>query len=507
MCKLLPALQYIVCIFALATFTFAGKSLADATQVGRSTVNPMASTNLPTPTTDHSILRTPQSSLSEFVPLEILNESLWQRLGDGFEFSAIENSRIDKQLLFLQSGLRSLRSNLIDASPYLYYIADQLDRSGVPMDIALLPLIESAFNPTALSDQSAVGIWQFIPATASHYGLSVKKHHDQRKDVIASTTAAVRYLSDLHRQFEGDWLLALAAYNTGPGNVRAAMRKAVKRGLEPTYWNLKLSKETSNYVPRLIAATKMISNPEVYGLMLPPLANQKQIESVSVGRRISIQQVAELTDISMEEVKYLNPGLHRGLTPIDGPHRLILPVETIPQLLTELAKLKRQPLVNTNSHPTSVKRDTNEPYTIDSKVLATSAIPDSPPYTSYKTYHYKTHTVESGDSLWKVSRKLDVDIETLQQWNDLEPGEPIRAGDKLSVAYITKETIPTSSTNLINYRVFATDSLTSIADKFNLHIGDIKKWNSALQHKNHIQPGQILRIPIQPPSDTRTSSH
>ena len=214
----------------------------------------------------------------------------------------------------MQSGLRSLRSNLIDASPYLYYIADQLDRSGVPMDIALLPLIESAFNPTALSDQSAVGIWQFIPATASHYGLSVKKHHDQRKDVIASTTAAVRYLSDLHRQFEGDWLLALAAYNTGPGNVRAAMRKAVKRGLEPTYWNLKLSKETSNYVPRLIAATKMISNPEVYGLMLPPLANQKQIESVSVGRRISIQQVAELTDISMEEVKYLNPGLHRGLT-------------------------------------------------------------------------------------------------------------------------------------------------------------------------------------------------
>jgi len=417
---------------------------------------------------------------SEFVPLSILNESLWQRLSDSFEFSNNDNSRIDKQLMFLQSGLKSLRSNLIDASPYLFYIADQLERSGVPLDIALLPLIESAFNPTALSSQSAVGIWQFIPATASHYGLSVKKHHDQRKDVIASTTAAIRYLSDLHRQFEGDWLLALAAYNTGPGNVRAAMRTAVKRGREPTYWNLKLSKETSEYVPRLIAATKMIRNPEAYGLMLPPLANQKKIESVSVGRRISVQQVAELTDISIEEVKYLNPGLHRGLTPVDGPHRLILPVETIPQLLAELAKFKRQPLVNKKSHPAAVTRNIDQPFIIDSNIQTSQGTADNQLYTSYKTYHYKTHTVAKGDSLWKVSRKLNVDIETLRRWNDLEPGDPIKTGDRLSVAYITRENIETASDNLINYRVSASDNLAGIADKFNLHIGDIKKCTCRL---------------------------
>jgi len=489
-----------MCVFALAIISVPGNSHADATKYGRSSVKSPISSNLLANAIGSPSQKAIQPPKPEFVPLEILNESLWERLSDGFELSAIENSRIDKQLQFLQSGLKSLRSNLIDASPYLFYIADQLERSSVPLDIALLPLIESAFNPTALSSQSAVGIWQFIPATASHYGLSVNKHHDQRKDVIASTTAAIRYLSDLHRQFEGDWLLALAAYNTGPGNVRTAMRKATRQGREPTYWNLKLSQETSNYVPRLIAATKMIRNPDVYGLTLPPLANQKQIESVSVGRRISIEQVAELTDIAIEEVKSLNPGLHKGLTPVDGPHRLILPVESIPQLLTELAKLKRQPLVNKKSHPAMVTRDIDATFVIDSKTDGASDLPVNPGYSSYKKYHYKTHTVENGDNLWKVSRKLNVDVETLQQWNDLEPGEPIRAGDRLSVAYITKEHIPTRSTNLINYRVFATDTLASIASKFKLHIGEIKMWNSALQHDNYVQPGQMLRIPIQPRS-------
>jgi len=433
---------------------------------------------------------------SEFKPLSLLNESLWQRLSAGFEFSKIDNKRIDKQIRFLQAGLRSLHSNLIDASPYLFYIADQLDHSGLPLDIAMLPLIESAFNPTALSSESAVGIWQFIPATAIHYGLSVNKKNDQRKDVMASTTAAIRYLTDLHRIFEGDWMLALAAYNTGPGNVRSAMRRAIRRGLEPTYWNLKLSEETSNYVPRLIAATKMVSDPEAYGLVLPPLANQKKIASVSVGRRISVQHVADLTDLSIEEVSNLNPGLHRGLTPIDGPHKLILPIDTTAQLLAELSKLKRQPLVNEKSDAATVSREISDPFVIDNKVKNATNLSSKQNYTPYKTYNYKTHTVVPGDSLWKVSRKLNVDIETLRQWNDLEPGKPIRAGDKLSVAYITTE--PAGTGKLMRYRVRDTDSLLSIADKFDLHIGEIKKWNSGLRHENHVQTGQVLRIPTYP---------
>lgn len=439
---------------------------------------------------------------SEFVPLSILNESLWQRMRAGFEFSEINNKRVDKQIKFMQAGLISLRSNLIDANPYLYHIVDKLERADVPLDIALLPLIESAFNPVARSSESAVGIWQFIPATANYYGLSVAKHNDQRKDVIASTDAAIRYLKDLHRQFSGDWMLALAAYNTGPGNVRSAMRSAIKRGREPTYWNLKLSEETSNYVPRLIAATKIISDPKTHGLILPPIANQKQIESVSVGRRISLAQVAELTDITVEEATELNPSLHQGLTPVDGPHRLILPVDTSSKLLIELAKFKRQTLVDKKSQALSVARGQINQFEIDSQVQSDSNEAAHQNYSTYKAYRYNTHTVRAGDSLWKVSRKLKVDIDTLRTWNNIEDGKPIKAGDKLRVAYLGTETADPANARLMNYRVTATDNLASIAKRFDLHIAEIKKWNDSVKHENHLQAGQILRIPTFQSIDT-----
>jgi len=274
------------------------------------------------------MLQSGPAQSTHFEPLSLLHESLWHRMQESFEFSDISNAQVDGQVKFLRSGLRSLRSNLIDASPYLFYIIEELERANMPVDLALLPLIESAFNPAARSDQSAVGIWQFIPSTASHYGLEVSGANDQRKDIAASTNAAIRYLTDLNQSFDGDWLLALAAYNTGPGNLRRAIRKAKRAGLDPVFWNLDLPTETRNYVPRLIAATKLISHPQAYGLRLPPLANQKQIASVAIGRRISLQQVADITQTPLKTLQSMNVGLKAGLTPSDGPHELTLPVET-----------------------------------------------------------------------------------------------------------------------------------------------------------------------------------
>ncbi len=452
---------------------------------------------------EHAIAVIKSDSLvqnSDFLPLSLLHESMWERLRAEFEFSRIDNKRVDKQIDFLRSGLRSLHSNLIDAGPYLFHIAEQLERANVPLDIALLPLIESAFNPMALSSQSAVGIWQFIPATANHYGLSTGKHYDQRKDVMASTTAAIRYLKDLHRMFDGDWMLALAAYNTGPGNVRAAMRKAVKRGKDPVYWNLKLSRETSNYVPRLIAATKMISDPGKYGLTLPALANRKQIESVAIGRRISLTQIADLTDVSIEEITALNIGLHQGLTPPNGPHTLTLPVEATQPLLRALKKLKRQPLVSHQSHLALVSREVSDAFVIDSSLHNPEADTEGDSYMPFKKYEYNTHVVQPGDNLWKISRLLNVDVDTLREWNNLEEGQKsIQAGDKLRVATLKTENIDPKEAKLMNYRVQPTDTLVTIANKFDLHIGEIKKWNQSLWRKNYVQAGQTLRIPANIP--------
>ncbi len=438
-------------------------------------------------------------------PLSILHESMWQRLQAEFEFVDLDNERIDKQIDFLKAGTRSLRSNLIDASPYLFHITEQLSKAGIPTDLALLPLIESAFNPMALSHKSAVGIWQFIPSTANHYGLSTGKHYDQRKDVMASTTAAIRYLNDLKGMFDGDWLLALAAYNTGPGNVRAEMRRALRRGREPTYWNLKLSTETANYVPRLIAATRIISDPEKYGLELPALANRKQIESVSVGRRISLSQIAELTNFPLKKIEALNLGLHNGLTPPDGPHTLTLPIEATQPLLDALNKLKRQPLIKKStvqpiaalSVPTKEFQDA---FIIDRQPPAINDVIEAKDYMPFKTYQYKTHTVKPGDNLWKISRQLNVDVETLREWNNLQNGaKSIQAGDQLRVAAIEVENLNPATVKLMNYRVLATDTLPTIADKFDLQIGTIKKWNKSLWQRDHVQAGQTLRIPTNIP--------
>ena len=466
------------------------------------------STSIPTIQSVANIRSVNENSGSEFVPLNLLNESLWHRLRSGFEFSSIDNARVDEQIRFLQAGQRSLSSNLTDASPYLFHITEQLQRSGLPIDIALLPLIESGFNPTALSEESAVGIWQFIPATARHYGLVVGKHYDQRKDVFASTTAAISYLSDLVYMFDGDWLLALAAYNTGPGNVRSAMHKAAKQGKETNYWNLKLSTETSNYVPRLIAATKIISDPDKYGSTLPPLANRKQIESISVGRRISLAQVSELTDIPIAQAKKLNSSLHKGLTPANGPHVLTLPVEAAQHLLWSLNQMKREPLISDQGQTSLVRQSDSyqgdsyqgdtDAFIIDSNTDLQGHHANFKRYAPYKTYHYKTHIVEHGDSLWKVARKLNVSVNTLREWNDLHEGEQnIQIGDELKVAYLGIENIDLEKEKLMRYRVSPRDTLVSIADKFDLHIGEIKKWNQALWYVNRVKSGQILQIPTQ----------
>ena len=483
-------------ILAITCISFAPGLMASTTEEIRH------SASIPTDKPAANIQTINEETRSKFVPLNLLNESLWHRLRSGFEFSSIDNARVEEQIRFLQAGQRSLRSNLIDASPYLFHITDQLERSGLPVDIALLPLIESAFNPAALSEESAVGIWQFIPATARHYGLTTGKHYDQRKDVIASTTAAISYLSDLAFMFDGDWLLALAAYNTGPGNVRSAIRKAEKQGKETNYWNLKLSRETSNYVPRLIAATKIISDPDKYGSTLPPLANRKQIESISVGRQISLAQVSELTDIPLADAKLLNSSLHNGVTPANGPHILTLPVEAAQHLLWSLNQMKREPLIRSEGHTSLVSQSdadqiNADAFIIDSDTGQHDRLSDFNRYSPYKTYHYKTHVVEHGDSLWKVAGKLNVSVDTLREWNDLHEGEEnIQIGDELKVAYMGIESIELEKEKLMKYRVSPRDTLVSIADKFDLHIGEIKKWNRALWYVNRVKAGQILQVPF-----------
>ncbi|MEM7256328.1 MAG: transglycosylase SLT domain-containing protein [Pseudomonadota bacterium] len=438
---------------------------------------------------------------SVLLPAGLLQHNLWQRLRTRFELTGFDHPDIDAQVDYFRSGRFSLQRNLANAEPFLYHVVDQIDRAGLPLDLAMLPLVESAYNPHARSQQQAVGIWQFIPSTAEIFGLTVNDDYDGRKDVIASTQAAIEYLRKLHTSFDGDWLLALAAYNTGPSNVRSAITRAKKAGVEPTFWNLKLPRETRNYVPRILAAVRVISSPATIDLTLPDIANRKAVDTVAVGRPLEFSRVVSATEVPMDQLVALNPGHQNRQIPHGGPYHLVLPAATSTRLIAELRQDKLGPLrpaTVSGLHSTLLSSPNLRYRVVPDAYLPNASLP--PPFKPYKKYVYQSHEVKPGDSLWGISRAMDTDIDTLLDWNGRSE-KPLQPGDQLIAAYVGEEQPEDLQQEMMHYRVHADDTLTSISDKFNLSISDLKKWNPSLWDKNFLQAGQSINIPVSPAKD------
>ncbi len=208
----------------------------------------------------------------------------------------------------------------------------------MPLELALLPVVESAFNPVAYSRSRASGLWQFIPSSGKHYGLEQNWWIDERRDVIEATQAALTYLEYLNRYFGGDWFLAIAAYNGGEGTVSSAVRRNQQRGLPTDFFSLELRAETRDYVPKLLAISRIVRNPEAYGLQFAAIPNQPYFEMVDPGRQVHLDEAADLAGITRDDMFALNPGFNRMTTPPKGPHRLLLPIpnaETFRQAMLE----------------------------------------------------------------------------------------------------------------------------------------------------------------------------
>ncbi len=427
----------------------------------------------------------------------LMYRDAWHRLQEEFEFTHISHPAIDKQIDFLRSGIRTLQKNLSASRPYLFFVMEALSDADVPADIALLPLIESAFDPIARSSQNARGLWQFMPATAETVGLTKNRWYDGRLDPFASTHAAIRYLKQLHKTFDEDWLLALAAYNAGPGNVRAAIRKAKARGRPINFWNLKLPAETTNYVPRLIAATRIVANPELYQLSLPEILNQPHVTTVSIGQQISITQAAVLAKLPAQHLRDLNTAYASDKTPPGGPHRLTVPVAHAQALLTGLRKHNFRLL----NHAPFQSQAALLPLPLDtgptSPDMRHSNNVTAQNFKAPVTYHYRTHTVKKGDTLWDLANSMGADVKTLMEWNHLPDDiTNLQVGSKLRVAYLAPPDPDAGQIKTMKYRVTYGETLISIGDKFSLRIHELKKWNPALWQKNSVRAGQTLRIPI-----------
>lgn len=458
--------------------------------------------------------------------------NLWNRVVNGFQFSqSLSNKRIRREIRSYSGHPADLARTFKRSEPFLHYIVEEVDKRGIPMEIALLPLVESAFNPFAYSPLRAAGIWQFIPRTGKYYGLKQTWWYDGRRDVTASTHAALDYLEKLANRFDGDWLLALAAYNAGAGRVSKAIKRN-KRSNKPTdFWNLRLPRETKAYVPRLIAIARIVAKPEKFGLSLQPIANEPVFEVAELDSQIDLSKAAVLAGMSIDDLYLYNPGFKQWATDPLGPHRLVIPTQNIDQFNTNLVKLPKSERVTWKRYrvkkgdslsviarrfDTSVKalKSTNKVRGSFIRTGQYLLIPNLPDHSIAGNFPLPSqgirknnprkvfYKVRRGDTLWDISRDYHVSTRKLAKWNNMSPSDILRPGRSLIIwtdsqrttrlAGVTKS--PTDN-NLrkVDYQVKKGDSLYRIASRFKVSVVDLLRWNS-INARSFLQPGQLLDV-------------
>lgn len=333
-------------------------------------------------------------------------DDVWDTLR--MEFSLAhheENPYVQDQIAWFMNHQDFLIEAANRAGPYLYYIFQQTRKRHLPAEIVLLPMIESAYNPFAYSSAGAAGIWQMMPATASGYGIKQNWWYDGRRDVIASTKAALNYLSYLGGFFDENWLLAIAAYDTGEGNVVSAIHKNTRIGRNTDFWSLPVAEETRIYVPRLLALATIIAHPERYPVNFPSVRNAPYLAQIDVGGQIDLKHAAYLAGLSLKKLKILNPGYNRMATDPNGPYKLILPIENVEQFTENLV---RSPL--------------------------------------YQRMRWIGYTIKTGDTLRMVAKKFHTTPDSLRKMNRLASNRLLKPGSKLFVP----QTIGAISKTLLN---------------------------------------------------------
>lgn len=458
-------------------------------------------------------------------------DGLWTRIRGGFELPDADDPAIQRERSYFAARQGYLDRVAERAEPYLYHIVQEVQERGLPTELALLPIVESAFRPFAYSHGRAAGLWQFIPSTARHYGLKINWWYDGRRDVIAATDAALDYLAYLHDFFEGDWLLAVAAYNAGEGTVRRAMRRNAERGRPTDFWHLNLPRETENYVPRLLAVRDLVQAPEVYGVNLPYIANEPRIAVVEIDSQIDLALAAELTGISIDTLYRLNPGFNRWATAPEGPHRLVLPLERQQRFREGLAATPAAERVQWRRHSiepgdtlieiahryhttVEVLRQTNDLGGSMIRAGEHLIVPVASRPTSAYTLsaaqrrasllsrdregHKVVYTVRRGDTLWGISRRYDVGVRQLAAWNGMAPTDTLRPGRRLAVWSDGVEIAsggPSGRIQSVRYTVESGDSLWAIAQRFSATVADLRRWND-IDRGEYLQPGQVLTLEV-----------
>jgi membrane-bound lytic murein transglycosylase D len=473
---------------------------------------------------------------------------LLDRIRDGYALPDVAHYAVDREVELYRKNPDFLDRTFKRGARYLYYIVQEIERRNLPLELALLPVVESAFNPVAYSRSRASGLWQFIPSSGKHYGLEQNWWIDERRDVIEATGAALTYLQYLNTYFAGDWYLAIAAYNGGEGTVSGAVRRNQAAGLPTDFFSLDLRPETRDYVPKLLAISRIVRDPQAYGLSFAAIPNQPFFEAVEPGRQMHLDQAAQLAGITREDMFALNPGYNRMTTPPKGPHRLLLPVpnaQAFRQAMLDQSLMDQGSVAVVATEPppevrhkvrrgetlSAIARQYGVPMvalqqangiqgsvihpgdslliptgfageTVTLAALAaprddiTAQLPEhqKPPASKQP----KVHVVKSGDTLWGVARRYGVTVPALASANGLSSNAGLVPGARLEIPGKGESAARTASNGAIEasrvtYKVKRGDTLSEIADRFDVSVRELMTWNR-LRQSSSLRAGQRLVV-------------
>ncbi|HEY3731212.1 MAG TPA: LysM peptidoglycan-binding domain-containing protein [Steroidobacteraceae bacterium] len=473
----------------------------------------------------------------------IKQPELFARLRAGFQLDDVDEPAVTSQLNWFANHPDFLERTWGRAGLWLYYIVGQLEQRKMPTELALLPVIESAFEPYAYSRARAAGLWQFISDTGRRFGLKQDWWYDGRRDPIEATRAALDYLQALHDEFNGDWQLAVAAYNCGELTVERAIERNQRQGRPTDFWHLKLPSETRGYVPELLAMRRLVANPERYGLEFSRIPNEPYFVPIQTGGQIDLKVVADIAAISVDDLYELNPAFHRWATDPTGPYRLLVPVDAAEGLQDTILRLTPEQRMRVDHYTVRrgdtiasiARRYTTKPDVIrelndlgnsdlpviDSvlrvpspdiqlpeKAMRAAMLVDSPARIRRGGRRPHVHVVRRGDTLYALAQRLGTDVGTLAQANGMKAGDRLRAGQRLRVGgsggydagvaptsakatQLATASMSSADARRMTYVVRPGDTLYGIAKLLQVTVSELMDWNG-ISHHHSLKPGQTL---------------
>jgi membrane-bound lytic murein transglycosylase D len=422
-------------------------------------------------------------------------DNIWDTLRHEFILPHYEYMpQVQQQINWFLAHPDFLRVSAERAAPYLYYILQQVHKRHLPAELVLLPIMESSYNPYAASNKGAVGIWQMMPGTATGFGVKQNWWYDGRRDVVASTRAALNYIAYLSSYFGGNWLLAIAAYDTGEGNILSAIKKNIREGRSTDYWSLPLSQETRDYIPRFLALAIIISHPDRYPISFPPVRNAPYLAQMDVGEHIDLRHAATLAGLSLKKLMQLNPGFNHGATDPMGPFKLVLPIEHVQKFSENLSRGKSKENILTPS-PYLQPAPPKPQVLVDNNTI-NRALKNL--QGRYALQPGDTlYMIRKGDDLVKIAQRFHLEVATLLAVNPLTSQTNLQPGEKIIIpthlANINASThYPATSEETI-YMVRQGDDINRIAEQFHTTPSAIRVAN--LLSGNQLQIGDRLVIP------------